>query len=68
MRTAGTWEETAPTETATVRAYRGVGCEVTFPVQDNEIVEVTSPHDDPVTHGNLRIKSRFGFPHVQNRV
>jgi predicted molibdopterin-dependent oxidoreductase YjgC len=29
-------------------------------VQDNEIVKVTSPHDNPVTHGNLCIKGRFG--------
>ncbi|MFB7511419.1 hypothetical protein, partial [Streptomyces broussonetiae] len=27
----------------------------------------TSPHDDPVTHGNLCIKGRFGYQHVQNR-
>lgn len=37
-------------------------------VQENEIVEVTSPRDDPVTHGNLCIKGRFGYRHVQNRV
>ncbi|WHM35634.1 hypothetical protein [Streptomyces sp. BPTC-684] len=45
-------------------------------VQDNEIVvvsassivvKVTPPHDNPVTHGNLCIKGRFGFRHVQNR-
>lgn len=45
----------------------GVGCSVTLHVQDNEIVKVTSPHDNPVTHGNLCIKGRFGFQHVQNR-
>ncbi|MFE4453238.1 hypothetical protein [Streptomyces sp. NPDC056796] len=28
---------------------------------------VTSPHDDPVARGNLCIKGRFGFHHVQNR-
>jgi predicted molibdopterin-dependent oxidoreductase YjgC len=36
-------------------------------VQDNEIVKVTPPHDDPVTHGNLCIKGRIGHQHVQNR-
>ncbi len=46
----------------------GVGGNLTLHVQHNEIVEVTSPHDNPVTHGNLCIKGRFGFQHVQNRV
>lgn len=45
-----------------------MGCNVKLHVQDNELVEVTSPHDNPVTHGNLCIKGRFGFQHVQNRV
>jgi predicted molibdopterin-dependent oxidoreductase YjgC len=48
-------------------AYRGVGCDVTPHVQDNEVVQVTSAHDNPVTHGNLCIKGRFGHQHVQNR-
>ncbi|MFE7947767.1 hypothetical protein [Streptomyces sp. NPDC057426] len=29
---------------------------------------VASPHDDPAPHGNLCIKGRFGFQHVENRV
>ncbi|MSY29240.1 MAG: Fe-S-binding domain-containing protein, partial [Actinobacteria bacterium] len=33
----------------------------------NEIVKVTSPSDHSVTQGNLCIKGRFGFQHVQNR-
>ena len=36
-------------------------------VQDNAIVKVTSPPDNPITHGNLCIKGRFGFQHAQNR-
>ncbi|MFF1911525.1 2-dehydropantoate 2-reductase [Streptomyces sp. NPDC058239] len=68
MRAAGTWDEQAQTKTTTICAYCGVGCNVTLHVQDNEIVKVTSPHDNPVTHGNLCIKGRFGFQHVQNRV
>jgi predicted molibdopterin-dependent oxidoreductase YjgC len=69
VRAAGTWDEPAQTqtETTTVCAYCGVGCKLTLHVQDNEIVEVTSPHDNPVTHGNLCIKGRFGYQHVQNR-
>ncbi|CAM5617166.1 Ion-translocating oxidoreductase complex subunit C [Streptomyces tendae] len=67
MRAAGTWDEERQTETTTVCAYCGVGCNLTLHVQDNEIVKVTSPHDNPVTHGNLCIKGRFGYQHVQNR-
>jgi predicted molibdopterin-dependent oxidoreductase YjgC len=47
--------------------YYGVGCGPTPHVQDNEIVKVTPPYDDPVTHGNLCIKGRIGHQHVQNR-
>lgn len=67
MRAAGTWDEAAQTETTTVCAYCGAGCNPTLRVQDNEIVKVTSPHDNPVTHGNLCIKGRSGFQHVQTR-
>ncbi len=67
MREAGTWNEDEQTQTETVCPYCGVGCNVTLHVQDNEIVKVTSPIDSNVTHGNLCIKGRFGFQHVQNR-
>lgn len=60
----------AGTVSATLPPERAIGCVayVTLHVQDNEIVKVTSPHDNPATHGNLCIKGRFGFQHVQNRV
>ncbi|MFJ2269757.1 hypothetical protein ACIOHO_25940 [Streptomyces sp. NPDC087849] len=67
-RTDGTWDEQARTETTTLGAHCDAGCNVTLRVQDNVIVEVATPHDNPVTHGSLRIKGRFGFHHVQNRV
>ncbi|MGH3320119.1 MAG: 2Fe-2S iron-sulfur cluster-binding protein [Streptosporangiaceae bacterium] len=67
MRAEGTWDESRQTETTTVCPYCGVGCNVNLHVQDNEIVKVTSPHDHPITSGNLCIKGRFGFQHVQNR-
>jgi predicted molibdopterin-dependent oxidoreductase YjgC len=67
MRQAGTWDEESQIETTTICTYCGVGCNLTLHVQDNEIVKVTSPHDNPVTHGNLCIKGRFGFQHVQRR-
>ena len=48
--------------------YCGVGCNLTLHVQDNEIVKVTSPSDHEITHGNLCIKGRFGFQHVNPKV
>ena len=66
MRADGTWDESRQTETDTICPYCGVGCQLTLHVQDNAIVKVTSPSDHSVTHGNLCIKGRFGFQHVQN--
>jgi predicted molibdopterin-dependent oxidoreductase YjgC len=67
MRADGTWDESRQTQTDTVCAYCGVGCNLTLHVQDNTIVKVMSPGDSPITHGNLCIKGRFGFQHAQNR-
>jgi predicted molibdopterin-dependent oxidoreductase YjgC len=67
LRAAGLWDEDRQNRTDTVCPYCGVGCNVTLHVQDNEIVKVTSPHDHDITSGNLCIKGRFGFQHVQNR-
>lgn len=66
LRAAGQWAEADQTQTDTICPYCGVGCPVTLHVQDNRIVKVTSPHDAPITSGNLCIKGRFGFEHVQN--
>jgi len=66
MRAAGTWDEDAQSTTDTICAFCGVGCGLTLHVQDNTIVKVTSPEDNPITHGNLCIKGRFGYPHVQS--
>jgi predicted molibdopterin-dependent oxidoreductase YjgC len=67
MRAAGTWDESKQTQTTTVCTYCGVGCNLNLHVQDNEIVKVTAPHGHQVNHGNLCIKGRFGFTHVQSR-
>jgi predicted molibdopterin-dependent oxidoreductase YjgC len=67
LREAGEWDPSHQTRTDTICPYCGVGCTLTLHVQDNEIVRVTSPHDQFVTRGNLCIKGRFGFTHVQNR-
>ena len=66
MRAAGTWDAAAQTITTTICPYCGVGCNLELHVQENTIVKVTSPLDHPVTNGNLCIKGRFGFQHVQN--
>jgi predicted molibdopterin-dependent oxidoreductase YjgC len=66
-RVAGTWDPDGETVVTTVCPYCGVGCNLELHVQDNEIVNVTSPHDHDVTEGNLCIKGRFGYQFVQNR-
>jgi len=67
MRKEGTWDESKQSVTQTVCTFCGVGCNLELHVQDNNIVKVSSPHDHSVTHGNLCIKGRFGYQHVQNR-
>jgi predicted molibdopterin-dependent oxidoreductase YjgC len=67
MRRDGTWDESRQTEVDTICPYCGVGCNLSLHVQDGEIVKVTSPDDHDVTRGNLCIKGRFGYQHVQNR-
>jgi predicted molibdopterin-dependent oxidoreductase YjgC len=67
MRAAGTWDEARQSRTDTICPYCGVGCTLTLHVQDNEIVKVSSPPANDITRGNLCVKGRFGFQHVQNR-
>jgi predicted molibdopterin-dependent oxidoreductase YjgC len=67
MRRAGTWDESRQSRTDTICPYCGVGCTLTLYVQDGEIVKATSPLDNDITAGNLCIKGRFGWRHVQNR-
>jgi predicted molibdopterin-dependent oxidoreductase YjgC len=66
LRQQGRWDESAQTLTETICPYCGVGCALTLHVQDNRIVKVTSPQDNPVTQGHLCIKGRFGFEFVQD--
>jgi predicted molibdopterin-dependent oxidoreductase YjgC len=67
LRQAGAWDESRQTEVTTVCTFCGVGCNLELHVQDGEIVKVTSPDDHDVTRGNLCVKGRFGYQHVQNR-
>jgi predicted molibdopterin-dependent oxidoreductase YjgC len=66
-RAAGTWDVEHEAVVTTVCPYCGVGCNLELHVQDNAIVNVTSPHDHDVTLGNLCVKGRFGYQYVQNR-
>jgi len=65
LRRAGAWAPERQHETTTVCPYCGVGCNLTLHVQDNAIFKVSSPADHGVGHGNLCIKGRFGYVHVQ---
>jgi predicted molibdopterin-dependent oxidoreductase YjgC len=67
LREAAQWDEERQTQADTVCPYCGVGCTLTLHVQDNQIVKVSSPDDHDITRGNLCIKGRFGFQHVQPR-
>ena len=65
MRAEGTWDEAKQAQVDTVCPYCGVGCNLTLHTQDNRIVKVSSPDDHDITRGNLCVKGRFGFQHVQ---
>ncbi|GBD84552.1 NADP-reducing hydrogenase subunit HndC [bacterium BMS3Abin02] len=65
MRRQGTWDEALQQITLTVCPFCGVGCNLELYVQDNRIVKVTSPLNHDVTSGNLCIKGRYGFEHVE---
>ena len=43
-----------------------MGCNLDLVVQDNKIVRVDSPDDHDITRGNLCVKGRFGYEHVQS--
>jgi predicted molibdopterin-dependent oxidoreductase YjgC len=65
LRGSGAWDESRQSRTDTICGYCGVGCELTVHVQDERIVKVTSPIENPTTRGNLCVKGRFGFEFVQ---
>lgn len=67
LRERDLWNENRQTQTDTICPYCGVGCTLRLHVQDNDIVKVTAPLENGVTHGNLCIKGRFGTVFVQNR-
>jgi formate dehydrogenase major subunit len=50
---------------ASVCPYCGVGCQITYNVQDNRIVHVEG-RDGPANHQRLCVKGRFGFDYVSH--
>ncbi len=65
LRAAGAWDEERQEVTRTVCPFCGVGCNLELTAQEGEIVRVDAPRDHDVTDGNLCIKGRFGYAHVQ---
>lgn len=64
MRHEGTWDESRQKQVTTICSYCGVGCELDLHVQDNQIVKVSSPRQNTVTHGFLCVKGRFGYEYM----
>lgn len=44
--------------------YCGVGCQINMHIRDGLIFRVDGHFDNPVNHGNLCVKGRFGFDYV----
>ncbi len=44
--------------------YCGVGCQIDLHVKDGMIYRVNGRFDNPVNHGNLCVKGRFGFDFI----
>ena len=58
--------KTAPlTEVASVCPYCGVGCQITYQVDGNEIIAVQG-RDGPANHNRLCVKGRFGFDYIKH--
>ena len=52
-------------EVASVCPYCGVGCQLTYHVNDNRIVRIEG-RDGPANHERLCVKGRFGFDYVSH--
>jgi formate dehydrogenase major subunit len=55
----------AVTEVNSVCPYCGVGCQITYQINDNDIVAVQG-RDGPGNHNKLCVKGRFGFDYVKH--
>ncbi|HLX27802.1 MAG TPA: formate dehydrogenase subunit alpha [Casimicrobiaceae bacterium] len=52
-------------KTASVCPYCGVGCQITYNIDDDRIVHVEG-RDGPANHERLCVKGRFGFDYVNH--
>ncbi len=52
-------------EINSVCPYCGVGCQIAYQVNDNEIIAVQG-RDGPANHNRLCVKGRFGFDYVKH--
>jgi formate dehydrogenase major subunit len=52
-------------QVASVCPYCGVGCQITYNIQDDRIVHVEG-RDGPANHERLCVKGRFGFDYVHH--
>lgn len=53
------------TEVDSVCPYCGVGCQITYQLNDNNIIAVQG-RDGPANHNRLCVKGRFGFDYVKH--
>ena len=44
--------------------YCGVGCAVTYHIEENRVVEVTGKMESPVNQGRLCVKGRYGYDYA----
>ncbi|MBY0233496.1 MAG: formate dehydrogenase subunit alpha [Burkholderiaceae bacterium] len=57
--------QVADTEVDSVCPYCGVGCQLTYRVKDEKILEATG-RDGPANHGRLCVKGRYGYDYVMS--
>lgn len=61
----GERKETAQ-EVDSICPYCGVGCSITYHVEDSKIVGVTG-RESPVNHGRLCVKGRYGYDYAHHK-
>ncbi len=56
----------AEREVDSICSYCGVGCGITIGVRGEEVVGVRGEKDNPVNHGELCVKGRYGFSFINH--
>ncbi|MCV2351165.1 formate dehydrogenase subunit alpha [Paucibacter sp. Y2R2-4] len=57
--------QTADAEVDSVCPFCGVGCQLSYRVKDNKIIEAIG-RDGPANHGRLCVKGRYGYDYVMS--